>query len=179
MRELKPLEPGEIEERAFSMDDEEYNQLLDDIEKLSSGDEPVVVDGILFGTFGDGSDDEEPKPLPKPDYDYPLSYWYGKARKEFLKDVLDEDYYIFLRNTGRLQFHLIDIDKQAKETEERLTEEYKKLEGVTEELKMRDQLGWVGRVNSIRNRVREVIQHDLIFVVPERTKLLDTEHKML
>ncbi|MCD7905777.1 MAG: TnpV protein [Clostridiales bacterium] len=148
----------------YYLTDEEYNQLLDDIEKLRNGDEPVIVDGILFGIFGDGI---EPPELPKPDYNYPLSHWYGQERKRFLKNTMDNDRFLFYRNTGKLQFHLIDIDKQAVEMEERLIEEYKKCEGVDDALKKRNQLEWVGRVNNIKQRVREFIQHELIFAKGE------------
>ncbi|MCD7855170.1 MAG: TnpV protein [Clostridiales bacterium] len=80
---------------------------------------------------------------------------------------MDNDRFLFYRNTGKLQYHLIDIDKQAVEMEKILIEEYKKREGVDEALKKRNQLEWVGRVNNIKQRVREFIQHELIFVENE------------
>ncbi len=106
-------------------------------------------------------------PLPKPDYNYPLSHWYGQERKKFLKNTMDNDRFLFYRNIGKLQIHLIDIDKQAVEMKKILIEEYKKREGVDEALKKRNRLEWVGRVNNIKQRVREFIQHELIFVETE------------
>ena len=43
----------------------------------------------------------------------------------------------------------------------------KKTEGITEELKARDQLAWVGAMNSIRNRAEEIVRHELIYDAKE------------
>ncbi|MCD8216129.1 MAG: TnpV protein [Clostridiales bacterium] len=163
-----------MEER-YDLTDEEYNKLLDDIEKLKDGDEPVIVDGVLFGTFGNMTDEdfENPPKMPEPDWDYMLSPWYGEARKEFLKEHLDHNYYMYYRNTGKLQFHLIEINEKAYEMEERLIAEFAEKEGVDEALKKRDMLGWVGRINNIKNRVREIIREELIYVIPENDFLQD------
>lgn len=43
----------------------------------------------------------------------------------------------------------------------------KETEGITEELKARDQLAWVGAMNSIRNRAEEIVRHELIYNAKE------------
>jgi hypothetical protein len=45
-----------------------------------------------------------------------------------------------------------------------LTEKMKQAQGVTEDLKRRDQMTWVGAVNNIRNQIEEIIRNDLIYV---------------
>ncbi len=179
MRELRPLEPGEIEEIGFSMDDEEYNKLLDDIEKLQS-DEPVIVDGILFGTFGSSTEEESAKKpeQPKPDYNYLLSPWYGKVRKDFLKETLPEYKYQFYEASGLLQWHLIDINEKSFDMEEKLVAEIAAKEGVDGELKKHDQIGWVRRMNNIKNRAREIIRQELILVPTDRLCIKDIDESI-
>lgn len=164
----KELAPGEIEEIHFNLDDEEYNKLLDDIEKLQS-DEPVIVDGVLYGDFGGMTDEDLQREIhkelvPKPNYNYMLSPWYGKARDEFLKATMKEELYMPCKNLGILQWHLIEINERAYDMEEKLVAEISAKEGVNAELKMRDQLGWVRKINNIKARAREIIQRELINV---------------
>ena len=64
--------------------------------------------------------------------------------------------------TGRLAAHLAEIDRTAEEMLDRLTKEMAVAEGVTEALKARDQMAWVGRMNNIRSRAMEVVYQELI-----------------
>ena len=64
---------------------------------------------------------------------------------------------------GTLNGHLEEIDRQAKEMLERLTAQMAQAEGVTEQLKARDQTAWVRAMNSIKNRAEEIVLHDLIY----------------
>ena len=68
-----------------------------------------------------------------------------------------------MRMNGRLQSYLREIDDQAEEMLFQLVKQMAKNEGVTEELKRRDQLGWVQRMNNIRNRAEEVVLRDIIY----------------
>lgn len=45
----------------------------------------------------------------------------------------------------------------------RLVEQMKVNEGITEQLKVNDQLEWVARMNNIEARAREIVNHELIF----------------
>lgn len=95
--------------------------------------------------------------------DYILSVYYGEARRKYLQENKPVEY-ADMEFFGTLEPHLYELDKQAQKMEDRLVEQYKKLEGVTEELKKANQLEWVGQMNSILHRVREIVQHELIFV---------------
>ena len=57
----------------------------------------------------------------------------------------------------------MEVDQTAKEQMETLTRQLAAAEGVTESLKARDQLEWLRRMNSIRNRAEEMVKHDLIY----------------
>ena len=82
---------------------------------------------------------------------------YGRMRKRYLKEhrpVL----YTNLLLAGELDQHLAEIDEACEERMELLTQQMAKQEGVTEALKAADQMEWVCRMNSIRNRVEIIVQ---------------------
>lgn len=93
-----------------------------------------------------------------------LSIYYGRERERFLKEN-HLDLYIDMQTNQMLQQHLLDIDKQANEMEEKLVEQYCKAEDVTEELKKTNPMEWIGLRNNIIHRVREIVQHELIYVI--------------
>ena len=64
---------------------------------------------------------------------------------------------------GKLEDHLKEIGEAAEEMFDRLVEQMKKAEGVTEKLKAENQMEWVGRMNSIRSRAEEIVLNDLIY----------------
>ena len=66
--------------------------------------------------------------------------------------------------SGELGGYLAKLDKQAEEQLALTVRRMQKAEGVTEDLKAADQLEWVRRMNSIRNRAEEIIKSELIFV---------------
>ena len=66
--------------------------------------------------------------------------------------------------TGTLWTYLADLNEQAEERLNLIIEQMKAAEGVTEELKARNQLEWVGRMNNIRNRAEEIINSELIYI---------------
>ena len=71
--------------------------------------------------------------------------------------------YVNLLTAGRLPAYLAELDWQAQEMFTLLTEQYAAAEGITEQLKAENQLEWVRQMNSIRDRVTEVIHRDLIY----------------
>ena len=71
--------------------------------------------------------------------------------------------YTNLLISGKLLGYLADIDRQAQEMFSRLIEQYAATEGITEQLKAEDQLAWVGRMNSIRERVEEIVLSELVY----------------
>lgn len=71
--------------------------------------------------------------------------------------------YTNLLTTGRLYNYLQDIDAQANEQLELLIRQLAKAEGITEQLKAKDQLAWVRRMSSIQSRAEEIISSELIY----------------
>ena len=72
--------------------------------------------------------------------------------------------YTNLLTTGKLDQHLDEIDQACEERMKLLMQQMAKQEGVTETLKAADQMEWVRRMNSIRNRAEEIVLHELVFV---------------
>ena len=87
---------------------------------------------------------------------------YGLLCKSYLKDY-KPGWYQSMLLTGKLDKHLVDIDEQARERFERIIEQMKQVEQVTEELKAKDLLAWVQAMNSICNREDEIVRQQLIY----------------
>ena len=81
---------------------------------------------------------------------------YGIMRKQFLKEHRSARYQ-YLVLTGKLTEHLNQVDKEVREKVEILMEQMAEQWGVTEELKMQDQMEWVRRMNTIKNVAEENI----------------------
>ena len=91
-----------------------------------------------------------------------IGVW-GWRRKRYLKEHKKGVYNAMLLN-GTLTQHLIDTNAAAMDMLESLVRQMTTAEDVTEELKRRDQLGWVRRMNSIRNRAEEIARNELIYI---------------
>lgn len=87
---------------------------------------------------------------------------YGKRHGEYLKAHNKIDYYSYL-TSGTLSTYLADINEQAMAMQERLIEDMKAAENVNEGLKERDFMEWVRQMNSIKNRVEEMVNESLIY----------------
>ena len=68
-----------------------------------------------------------------------------------------------LRTSCKLNSYLADIDLQASERLERLTEQMKQAEGITEQLKAENAMEWVQKMNNIRHRAEEIICSEIIY----------------
>ena len=86
---------------------------------------------------------------------------YARMRETYLKENDRLLYYHLLTNC-LLCSHLRETEEQAMEMEEHLVSRMAKDEGVTEELKLADLMAWTARMNTIRNRAREIVMHELI-----------------
>ena len=87
---------------------------------------------------------------------------YGRMRRSYLKEyrkILYNNY--VLEET--LFKHLAEIDQACNERIENIVSAMAKQEGVTEALKAADQIEWVRRMNSIRNRAEEIVLHELVY----------------
>ena len=90
-----------------------------------------------------------------------IGVW-GFRHYEFLKQNRPSTVSV-MRMNGTLEGYLKEVNQEATEMLETLVRQYEKTEGVTEALKCADQLGWVQRMNNIRNRAEEVILSEIIY----------------
>ena len=91
----------------------------------------------------------------------PIGIW-GQRHLRYLKEhrrVL----YSNLLTSGKLHSHLANINKEAEEMFSRLVKQMAEQQGVTEKLKVENQMLWVGRMNNIRNSATESVNQDLIY----------------
>lgn len=91
-----------------------------------------------------------------------IGVW-GWRRKMYLKERRKGTYNALLMK-GTLTQHLIDTNEAALDMMETLVKQTAAAEGVTEDLKRRDQMAWVGAMNNIRNRADEIVRNELIYV---------------
>ena len=96
-----------------------------------------------------------------PEEKRPIGVW-GQRRLRYLKQHHKILYYNLL-TSGKLRSHLADVEKEAQSLFLRLVKEYAEDEGVTEQLKVENQMEWVRRMNNIRERVNEVVNAEMIF----------------
>lgn len=91
----------------------------------------------------------------------PIGVW-GQRHLRYIKQNR-KILFLNLLTSGKLNGYLAVLDKQAEEMFSRLVEQMAEREGVTEQLKVDNQMEWVGRMNNIRSRATEIIIHDVIF----------------
>lgn len=99
--------------------------------------------------------------LTVPAEEKPIGIW-GQRHLRYIKKER-KALYTELLTSGKLNTYLADINEQATEQMLLLTKQMAEHEGVTEQLKAQDQMRWVQRMNNIRNRVMEIINHELIY----------------
>ena len=87
---------------------------------------------------------------------------FGLMRKSYLENHR-RGIYSGLLLSGKLKEHLLMIQEQAEEKFDLLVEQMTKREGVTEQLKVRDQMLWVRRMNNIRARSEEIVREEIIY----------------
>ena len=97
-----------------------------------------------------------------PTEQHPTGRW-GRLHKRYLKEHHPIRYNQLLLS-GELGSYLAALDEQADKQLALIIRQMQEAEGVTEALKAADQLEWVRRINSIRNRAEEIIKTELIFV---------------
>lgn len=96
-----------------------------------------------------------------PPENVPVGIW-GQRRRRYLK-TQREAIYTALLLSGKLDSHLSEIDVQAEAMFFQLVEQLAKQEGITEQLKAKNQIEWVQRMNNIRNRAEDVVQDKLLY----------------
>ncbi|KAI4452295.1 hypothetical protein C823_006877 [Eubacterium plexicaudatum ASF492] len=125
------------------------------MEKLKERITENGIDYILVGDYyiPDLKLPEENRPIGR----------YGRLHREYLKQEHPAQYSSLIL-TGKLWTYLAGLNEQAEERLDVIIEQMKTAEGVTEELKVQNQLEWVGRMNNIRNRAEEIINSELIYI---------------
>ncbi|MBQ4058290.1 MAG: TnpV protein [Lachnospiraceae bacterium] len=88
---------------------------------------------------------------------------YGFMRCEYIKNYKHR-YYMDLLMAGKLNEHLHKVEEECYAMQERLVEQVKKKEGITEQMKVENQLLWVQRMNSINLLVEEVVVKEIVHV---------------
>ena len=100
--------------------------------------------------------------LELPQESRPIGKW-GRMHRDYLREHKPIQYNCLLLS-GELWTYLADLNEQAQDRLERMIDQMKATEGVTEELKAADPMAWVGAMNNIRARAEEIIREELIFV---------------
>lgn len=99
--------------------------------------------------------------LPEEEEQRLIGVW-GQRHKYYLKEHKRE-VYITLLTSDRLNSYLADIEEQAQERFERIVEQMKQAQGITEQLKAENQMEWVARMNNIQACAREIVDKGMIY----------------
>ena len=99
--------------------------------------------------------------LELPQESRPIGRW-GRVRREYLREHKPIQYNCLLLS-GKLWTYLADLNEQTQDRLERIIEQMKIAEGITEALKASDPMVWVQSMNNIRARAEEIIREELIF----------------
>lgn len=92
----------------------------------------------------------------------PMGVW-GQRHLRYIREH-KKGLHFSLLTSGKLNSYLADIDQQAEKMYLRLVEEMSEREGVTEKLKAENPMKWVGLMNNIADRAREIVNEELIYV---------------
>ena len=87
---------------------------------------------------------------------------YGMLRRTYLKEHRPAKYSLYMLE-DRLTAHLNAVDDEEQERMDVLVRQMMEKQGITEDLKARDQMVWVGVVNNIRNAAEEIVLKELIY----------------
>ena len=100
--------------------------------------------------------------LTLPEENHPIGKW-GRMHWDYLREHKPIQYNCLLQS-GKLWTYLADLNEQAQDRLERIIDQMKAADGITEALKASDPMAWVGAMNNIRFRAEAIIREKLIFV---------------
>lgn len=116
----------------------------------------------MSGTYTLGADGMYYPSLELPEEETPRYGKYGRMRHTYLREH-KKAYYTTLLFDGKLVAHLNEIDDAANTQMELITKQMAKTQGITEALKAKNQMAWVGAMNNIRNAAEEIVLSELIY----------------
>ena len=122
----------------------------------------VSLSPEIGGTYTLGADGMYYPNLELPEEETPRYGKYGRMRHTYLREH-KKAYYTTLLFDGKLVAHLNEIDDAANAQMELITKQMAKNQGITEALKAKDQMAWVGAMNNIRNAAEEIVFSELIY----------------
>ena len=91
-----------------------------------------------------------------------IGIW-GQLHKRYLLNHHKVRYYNLLTSCKLIDY-LADINEQAENMYQSLVKQFAEKEGVTEQLKAKNQMLWIQKMNNIQNRAREIIDTELIYI---------------
>ncbi|MBQ0026739.1 MAG: TnpV protein [Lachnospiraceae bacterium] len=91
----------------------------------------------------------------------PSGVW-GQRHYKYLRNA-NHILFSHLTISGKMNDYLADIDKQAEEMFSQLVKQLAERDGITETLKVADQMEWVRRMNTVRAQATEIVNEELIF----------------
>ena len=138
---------GFVQKRIQEVDMEELN--------IRIHDDSNGLDYVLVGDYYIPD-------LKLPEESRPIGRW-GRIHRAFLKEHRPGRYNELLLS-GTLWTYLADLNDQAADRLACIISQMQAAEGITEELKFRDPLAWVGAMNSIQSRAEEIIFSEMVFV---------------
>ena len=127
---------------------EEKSKFLEHINAWSILNGETNLDSFIIA----GEDKPERKPIGK----------FGQRHLRYIKKHC-KPFYNKMQNDDKLYEYLIQLNQDAEEMFNTPIEQFKKLEGITEQLKAQDQMQWVSRMNNIRHRATEIVNNELIY----------------
>ena len=117
-------------------------------------DERTGLEYELCGEYYIIAGEDEPEPEP-------IGIW-GQRHLNYIQKHC-KPFYSKMLNEHTLYDYLLQLDRDAEETFNRLVKQMAECEGVTEKLKADNQMEWVARMNNIRSRATEITNHDIIY----------------
>ena len=91
----------------------------------------------------------------------PIGIWGQRHLKHIQKHC--KPFYNKMHSENKLYNYLLQLNQDAEEMFNRLVKQMAKREGVTEQFKAENQMEWVARMNNIRRRATEIVNHDIIY----------------
>ena len=172
-QEKKEVEERKITEKAKEVNEmkitekmKEVNEMkitgeareVKEVKTTGEAEEVKETEGITYSKQGDYL---IPDLLPEPEEELPLGR-YALMHRDHLENHRKADY-INLLTTGRLTAYLYGVEQTALGRLERTTRQLASEQGVTEEMKEKDQIRWVQMMNGIRSQAEEMIMKELIY----------------